>query len=196
MTKQRMKSILTSLTILAALAVSAFAAETAPIRLEGKFGRVEINPARPELESLTLRRADGTLEPHSLLSPKGVPRMRSMPAWATQALTFAVDETGRRFESRNRAPESVEQTANGVTLRGVTLTCSRACHQGGAGVNKISPKDQVSLVAGAMRHCLFSAPSKPVDTMPRMTGSRVTRRVNSYPKRSTISRRTWARRRT
>ena len=117
-----MKSILTSLTILAALAVSAFAAETAPIRLEGKFGRVEINPARPELESLTLRRADGTLEPHSLLSPKGVPWMRSMPAWATQALTFAVDETGRRFESRNRAPESVEKTANGITLRGVTLT--------------------------------------------------------------------------
>ena len=94
----------------------------ASIRLEGKFGRVEINPVRPELESLVLRRADGTLEPHSLLSPKGVPWMRSMPGWATQALTFAVDETGRRFESRNRAPESVEQTANGVTLRGVTLT--------------------------------------------------------------------------
>jgi hypothetical protein len=92
------------------------------ICLEGKFGRVEVNPGRPGLESLTLRRADGTLEPHSLLSPKGVPWLRSMPAWATQALTFAVDETGRRFESRNRAPEAVEKTDNGVTLRGVTLT--------------------------------------------------------------------------
>jgi hypothetical protein len=92
------------------------------IPLEGKFGRVEINAQKPSLTSFTLRRADGTLEPHSLLSPKGVPWMRSMPPWATQALTFAVDETGRRFESRNRAPESVEKTATGVALRGVTLS--------------------------------------------------------------------------
>ena len=92
-----------------------------PILLEGDFGRVEIDVNKPSLTSLTLRRADGTLEPHSLLSPKGVPWMRSMPAWGTQALTFAVDETGRRFESRTRAPESVEQTANGVTLHGVVL---------------------------------------------------------------------------
>ncbi len=92
------------------------------MRLEGRFGRVEIDTIQPCLTSLTLRRGNGSLEAHSLLSPKGVPWMRSMPAWATQALTFAVDETGRRFESRNRAPESVEQTAKGVTLRGVTLT--------------------------------------------------------------------------
>ncbi|MBU3665443.1 MAG: hypothetical protein FGM15_06145 [Chthoniobacterales bacterium] len=89
--------------------------------VEGNFGRVEIDVNKPAITSLTLRRADGSLEPHSLLSPAGTPWMRSMPAWATQALTFAVDETGRRFESRHRAPASVEKTANGVTLRGVVL---------------------------------------------------------------------------
>ena len=92
------------------------------IRLEGKFGRVEIDPAHPSLTSLTLRRADGTLEPHSLLSPKGAPWLWEVHDWGTQALTFAADENGRRFESRNRAPEAVEQSAAGVTLRGVVLT--------------------------------------------------------------------------
>ena len=106
------------------LTVPSLFAETdpAPIRLEGRFGRVEINSARPELESLVLRRADGTLEPHSLLSPKGVPWMRSAPAWVTQALTFAVDEKGRRFESRNRPPEAVEKSARSITLRGIVLS--------------------------------------------------------------------------
>ena len=41
--------------------------------------------------------------------------------WGTEALTFAVDEAGRRFESRNRAPESVDRTADGMVLRGVVL---------------------------------------------------------------------------
>ena len=41
--------------------------------------------------------------------------------WGTEALTFAVDEAGRRFESRNRAPESVDTTAEGIVLRGVVL---------------------------------------------------------------------------
>ena len=106
------------------LTVPSLFAETdpAPIRLEGRFGRVEINSARPELESLVLRRADGTLEPHSLLSPKGVPWKRSAPAWVTQALTFAVDEKGRRFESRNRPPEAVEKSARSITLRGIVLS--------------------------------------------------------------------------
>ncbi len=93
-----------------------------PIELEGKFGRIEIDPTRPAVKSLTLRRADGTLEPHSLLSPKGAAWQRGMMEWGTQALTFAVDETGRRFESRLRSPESVEQTADGVVLRGIVLT--------------------------------------------------------------------------
>jgi hypothetical protein len=93
-----------------------------PVRLEGKFGRVEINTERPALESLVLRRADGTLEPHSLLSPQGAPWLWGAAGWGTQALTFAADEKGRRFESRKRAPEAVEKTADGVTLRGVVLT--------------------------------------------------------------------------
>jgi hypothetical protein len=93
-----------------------------PVRLEGKFGQVEIDPKKPALKSLTLRRADGTLEPHSLLSPKGAPWQRGMVEWGTQALTFAVDETGHRFESRNRPSTSVEKTAQGVTLRGIVLS--------------------------------------------------------------------------
>ncbi len=93
-----------------------------PVRLEGKFGCVEINTEQPALESLVLRRPDGTLEPHSLLSPKGAPWLWGMADWGTQALTFAADETGHRFESRNCPPESVEKTATGVTLRGVVLT--------------------------------------------------------------------------
>ena len=40
---------------------------------------------------------------------KGAPWQRGMFDWGTQALTFVADETGRRFESRNRAPESVER---------------------------------------------------------------------------------------
>ena len=47
-------------------------------------------------------------------------------------------------------------------------------------MNKISPKDQVSLVAGAMRHCLFSAPSKPVDTMPDTVAERLLRNLINY----------------
>jgi len=97
-------------------------AVAARIQLEGKFGKIEIDPMRPALKSLTLRRADGTLEPHSLLSPKGAPWQRGVPDWGTQALTFAVDETGRRFESRTRATESVEKTEDGIILRGVVLS--------------------------------------------------------------------------
>jgi len=42
-----------------------------PVVLEGEFGKAEVDVAKPALSSLTLRRADGSLEPHSLLSPKG-----------------------------------------------------------------------------------------------------------------------------
>lgn len=94
----------------------------APQNIEGEFGRAEIDTDRPSLTSLTLRRTDGSLEPHSLLSPKGVAWQRGVPHWGTEALTFAVDETGRRFESRHHPPRSVERTARGVTLRGVMLT--------------------------------------------------------------------------
>jgi len=90
--------------------------------LEGKFGRAEVDVTKPALTSLTLRRADGSLEPHSLISPKGAPWLRGVPDWGTQALTFAVDETGIRFESRTREPESIEKTADGIILRGVVLS--------------------------------------------------------------------------
>ena len=117
--KHTVKTIFVLLTALAALCGSTLGATTT---IEGKFGRVEVDTERPSLTSLTLRRADGSLEPQSLLSPKEAPWQRGMLDWGTQALTFAVDETGRRFESRGRAPESVEQTTDGVTLRGVVLT--------------------------------------------------------------------------
>ena len=114
-----MKVIGVLLATLAALSSNAWAASLA---IEGKFGRVELDTEKPSLTSLTLRRADGSLEPQSLLSPLAAPWQRGMFDWGTQALTYVADETGRRFESRNRAPESVEQTAAGVTLRGVVLT--------------------------------------------------------------------------
>jgi hypothetical protein len=105
------------------LLLACFPLHAEELRLEGKFGRVEIDPKRPALKSLTLHRADGTLEPHSLLSPQGFPVYRGLvPDWGTQAYTFAADETGRRFESRNRPPESVEKTAGGITLRGIVLS--------------------------------------------------------------------------
>ena len=69
--------------------------QAAPHTIEDKFGRAEIETDKPSLTSLTLRRADGSLEPHSLLSPKGVAWRRGVPNWGTEALTFAVDETGR-----------------------------------------------------------------------------------------------------
>ena len=90
--------------------------------IEGRFGRVEVDTERPSVTALVLRRGDGSLEPQSLLSPRGLPWLRGMPDWGTEALTFAVDESGRRFESRNRTPESVENTADGIVLRGVVLT--------------------------------------------------------------------------
>ncbi len=94
----------------------------APNIVEGAFGRAEVDTRKPGIISLTLRRADGSLEPQSLLSPTGPPWQRGMPDWGTGALTFAADQEGRRFESRNRAPESVEATADGIILRGVTLS--------------------------------------------------------------------------
>ena len=41
--------------------------------LEGKFGRAVIDAERPSVTTLVLRRADGSLEPQSLLSPKERP---------------------------------------------------------------------------------------------------------------------------
>ena len=107
--------------LLAPLAALDGMASAASTVIEGEFGRAEIDTEKPALTSLTLRRADGTLEPQSLLSPQGVPWQRGVPHWGTEALTFAVDATGRRFESRNCAPESVQKAAHAVELRGVAL---------------------------------------------------------------------------
>jgi glycogen debranching enzyme len=90
--------------------------------LEGRFGRVEIDVRRPAVTTLTLRRPDGTPEPHSILSPKGYPWYRGMPEWGTEAYTFTAAETGERFESRRQPPESVEITHDRVVLNGVMLT--------------------------------------------------------------------------
>ena len=94
----------TEIVFLIAFAVFGGSAGAATSTLEGKFGRVEVDTERPSVTALAFRRANGSLEPHSLLSPQGAPWLRGMPDWGTEALTFAVDETGRRFESRNRAP--------------------------------------------------------------------------------------------
>ena len=102
--------LLSLYTTFATLCSSVLGASTT---IEGRFGRVEIDTETPSLTSFTLRRADGSLEPHSLLSPKGAPWQRGMPDWGTQALTYAVDETGRRFESRHSPPKSVEKNAAG-----------------------------------------------------------------------------------
>lgn len=110
-----------SITLLAALAVSCGVSSAASRSIEGRFGRVEVDTNGPRVTSLTLRRADGSLEPHSLLSPAGAPWQRGMPDWGAGALTFAVDDEGRRYESRSDAPESVEATRNGIILHGVRL---------------------------------------------------------------------------
>ena len=114
-------------------AVCANGANTAVHAVEGNFGRAEVNLAMPSVATLVLRRANKRLEPQSLLSPKGVPWLRGMPNWGTEALTFAVDEGGRRFESRNRAPEAVKRTADGLTLLGVVLTHGHFDHVEGLG---------------------------------------------------------------
>jgi len=107
------------LVILTAIASHALGAD---VEIEGTFGRAVIDTENPSVVAIFLRRVDGVLEPKSILSPRGVPWLRGMPDWGTEALTFAVDETGRRFESRYRAPASVERTAHAVVLRGVVLT--------------------------------------------------------------------------
>jgi hypothetical protein len=107
--------------LILSIAVSGTAAGES-ITFEGRFGRAEVDTERPCLTALVLRRANGSLEPQSILSPRGLPWLRGMPDWGTEALTYAVDESGHRLESRNRAPEAVERTADGIVLRGVVLT--------------------------------------------------------------------------
>ncbi len=98
----------------------------APIRLEGKFGRVEINPARPELESLILRRPDGSLEPHSLITD--FPRHGD---WAQGGYTYVVEGDGQTYQSRIFKPDNVE-----VERQGDTVGCVRF-----SGVKLVSATD-------------------------------------------------------
>jgi hypothetical protein len=108
--------------VLVALTALGGSAWAMPHVIEGPFGRAEVDTDKPCLTSLTLRCADGSLEPRSLLSPMGAPWQRGMPDWGTGALTFAVDEAGRRYESRSRAPEAVKALPDGLRLQGVVLS--------------------------------------------------------------------------
>ena len=81
-------------TVFAILAVTSGRAYDTSHTLEGRFGCIEIDVEMPALATLTLRREDGSLEPHSLLSPTDSPWQRGMFTWGTQALTFVVDEAG------------------------------------------------------------------------------------------------------
>ena len=108
----------TWIAVLGVFAVFEGSALGATHTLEGKFGRAVIDTERPSVTTLVLRRADGSLEPQSLLSPKGAPWLRGMPDWGTEALTFAADETGRRFESRNRARHPWKEQPLGLCCAG------------------------------------------------------------------------------
>ena len=61
------------LVFLTAIAQNVLAAE---VVIEGAFGRVVIDTATPSVVAIVLRRADGTLEPKSILSPRGLPWLR------------------------------------------------------------------------------------------------------------------------
>ncbi|MCX6358713.1 MAG: hypothetical protein NT029_02815 [Armatimonadetes bacterium] len=94
-----------------------------PAVLEGRFGRAEVDAARPALLSLTLRRPGGALEQHSILAPIGSPWPRGVAGWAQGGYTYAVDAAGKRYESRHLPPDRVVASAPGkLVLEGVKLT--------------------------------------------------------------------------
>jgi alpha-L-rhamnosidase len=84
--------------------------------LEGRFGRAEINTDHPGLTELTLRSTDGQLDSQSILATAS-----RKAAWAIGAYTYVDVEEGRRMESRNSKPESVEVKPDHVTFRGIKL---------------------------------------------------------------------------
>ena len=106
------------LVFLTAIAQNVLAAE---VVIEGAFGRVVIDTATPSVVAIVLR-APMVLSNPNRFCPREVCLGCGVPDWGTEALTFAVDESGRRFESRNRMPESVDKTADGIVLHGVVLT--------------------------------------------------------------------------
>ena len=111
--------------VVAMSGLTAFAAEPNPVPqgikpstavLEGRFGRAEISTESPGLTALTLRCADGQLDSQSLLATAS-----RKATWAVGAYTYADVEEGRRMESRNSKPESVEVKPDHVTFRGIKL---------------------------------------------------------------------------
>ena len=121
-----MKRSVNVIMVVAAMSgVTAFAAEPNPVPqdmkpsaavLEGRFGRAEINTEYPGLTALTLRSADGQLDSQSILATAS-----RKAAWAVGAYTYADVEEGRRMESRNSKPESVEVKPDHVAFRGIKL---------------------------------------------------------------------------
>jgi len=107
--------------IAAALVLGSSAARPEPVRLEGRFGCATVDTDRPALSELRLRAPDGSLEPRSVLSPPDVPWLRDAPAWATQAGTYAMDASGKRWESRLGGPARVERRGAALRMTGVRL---------------------------------------------------------------------------
>jgi hypothetical protein len=105
------------------LSLAGCRAVAGPVDIDARFGRVEIDTTRPALTALTLRRADGTLEPRSILAPIGGAWPRGVANWAEGGYTYVVDDAGKRYESRNAPPHAVRHTSNKVVVEGVLL-CS------------------------------------------------------------------------
>lgn len=105
---------------LAAVLVAPGAA-SAQVALEGRFGRAEVNTTRPAVTSLALRRPDGALEPHSVVSPIGGNWERGVAGWAEGAGTYVMDQDGRSYGSRAYAPDRVTSSPGLLVLDGVKL---------------------------------------------------------------------------
>ncbi|MBI5834308.1 MAG: hypothetical protein HZB16_18590 [Armatimonadetes bacterium] len=107
------------------LTLSMLLVTSAPLVLDGAFGRAEVDPLRPALASLVLRQPSGALEPQSLLAPAGSPWPRGVAAWGEEGYTYVVDADGRRYESRANPPGAARREADRLVLDGVTLAAGR-----------------------------------------------------------------------
>ena len=103
----------------------------APVIIEGRFGRAELNTTAPALESLFLRGPNGELDRQSMLSRQpvtayGYGRGTANRPWATNSYTYVVGEDGSRYESRITSAGEVEVTTEGgrqtVRIAGVKLS--------------------------------------------------------------------------
>ena len=95
---------------------------SAPVVLEGRFGRADVDVAAPSLVGLFLRGPMG-LDGKSLLAPSG-----SFP-WATRGYSYVVDDEGRRYSSYLARPEKWEIREEGgrksLRLVGVKLLAEK-----------------------------------------------------------------------